>query len=121
MAASNESRGSEKQLSPDDMRLWLRDEIRRVMKAAELQIKDATDFVTKYSAAEIDASQANARMMTYDKRWGTSELVLAMPSQTMTDDEILRKIDARIAEQSRDSHRRWIEEIRSKPSERTPP
>jgi len=39
-------------LTPTDLRQWLNQEVRDVMKAAELRIKDATDFVTLYATGK---------------------------------------------------------------------
>jgi hypothetical protein len=95
MASSDD----DKPLTPEDMRLWLRDEVRHVMKAADLQINDATDFVTAYLAGKLSPEQAEERKSRYDERWGerTLEVVMnreATNRQDIADKEILAKLDA---------------------------
>jgi len=95
MASSDD----DKPLTPEDMRLWLRDEVRHVMKAADLQINDATDFVTAYLAGKLSPEQAAARMSRYDERWGERALEVVMNGETtnrqdIADKEILTKLDA---------------------------
>jgi len=108
MAESNDS--DNEKLTSEDMRLWLRDEVRRVMKNAELQIKDATDFVTAYAAGTMSPAEADARMALYDSRWGESRLIAAMPREGMTDEEILRNLDSDVSESRKD----WAKILREK-------
>jgi len=77
-------------ISAKDMRQWLQEEVRRVMKVAELQVRDATDFVTAYSSGELSAEQAMGRMMQYDTRWGEGVLLAAMPDENTPNEQISR-------------------------------
>lgn len=79
--------------SPKDMRNWLHDEVWRVTKAAELQIKDATDFVTAYEAGDLTPEEADQRWGSYLRRWSESPLEAINPNEGLTDEEILHAID----------------------------
>jgi hypothetical protein len=83
-------------LSKEEMRWWLGEEVRRVMKAADLQVRDATDFVTAYIAGRLSADEASARMYRYGSRWGESNLMTAMSKPNMSDDEILNRLDEEV-------------------------
>jgi len=79
-------------LTPTDLRQWLNQEVRDVMKAAELRIKDATDFVTLYATGEISPSEAMRRVEQYDNRW--REPILGVTTEeNMTNAEILKLRD----------------------------
>lgn len=78
--------------TPAEMRQWLQREVREVMKAAELRIKDATDFVTGYATGEISAKQAAERMTQYDARWGEPIWGVSV-EENMSNAEILRLRD----------------------------
>src|ERR1017187_2242772 len=78
--------------TPKEMRQWLEREVRDVMKAAELRIKDATDFVTAYAVGEISAKEAAERMARYDDRWRESILGVTI-EEGMSNQEILRRRD----------------------------
>jgi hypothetical protein len=80
-------------LTPKDLRVWLRDETRWVLKEAELRIRDATDFVTAYSAGELSPEEAMKRRDQYDDRWGETKLVVAMPDEHTPNEEIIRNLD----------------------------
>jgi hypothetical protein len=78
-------------LTPDEMRDWLRQEIRDLTKAFELRINDATDFVTSYALGEITASDASNRLSAYQHRWGDSPISGVTVRDNMSNSEILRK------------------------------
>jgi hypothetical protein len=80
--------------SPQDLRDWLRQEIRDLTKATELRLKDATDFVTAYAVGEIDAEEAARRLNRYQSRWGDSPIRGQATTEEMSNDEILKQIDA---------------------------
>ena len=82
----------EEPLTPQDMRLWLKQETLQVMRAAELRLLDATDFVTKYVAGEITREEANKRFSQYHGRW--DDALNASVDESMTNAEILRAHDA---------------------------
>jgi hypothetical protein len=84
-----------------DMAGWLRDEVRLVTKTAELQLKEATDFVTAYLTGKISGEEAMTRAMAYDRRWGESKLIAAMPDEATSDKEILRRLDAQNGEEGK--------------------
>jgi hypothetical protein len=77
----------------EEVRQWLQREVGHVMKEAELRVKDATDFVTAYATGKISAKEAAERMSRYDGRWGEASLIVAMPHEGMTNEEILRRLD----------------------------
>jgi hypothetical protein len=79
------------------MRQWLQQEVRDVMKGAELRIKDATDFVTAYGVGAMSAEEASERLSRYTARWGD-----AIPGGITTDEgqsnaDILHRIDLEAA------------------------
>ena len=92
-------------LSPSDLCKWLESQSTEVLKAAELRIRDATEFVTRYATGEMTAREAMVRFNKYSLRWPD-----ALPGVTMwpidretlqsTDEEILRRVDECI----QDSH-----------------
>jgi hypothetical protein len=101
-------------LRADDLRVWLRDETRRVLKAAELQLRDATEFVTDYALGRITSEEVDDRMSRYGARWGESRLVAAMPHENTPDEEILRRLD----EEHEHGLKKWQE--RTLPGSTTP-
>jgi hypothetical protein len=91
--------------TPELIRLWLRHEVGRVMKAAELQIKDATDLASSYAIGAISTEEAQERMSRYDKRWGEHPLISAMPSEDTPNETILHNLD----KQRGEGMSRWSE------------
>jgi hypothetical protein len=79
-------------LTPRDMRQWLQQEVLGVMKAAELRVKDATDFVTAYAVGEITPEQAMERLDRYQSRWQEPIPGVAV-AEGMSDEKILRARD----------------------------
>ena len=57
-------------LSAEEMRVWLLDETRNVLKEAELRVRDATEFTTAYAMGKLSPAQAHERLRRYDARWG---------------------------------------------------
>jgi hypothetical protein len=98
------AKSDENTLSPHEMGNWLREEVRRVMKTAELQITDATDFVTGYTTGKLSGKEATERFDRYGSRWGESPLISAMPKPGMSNEEILRRLDAEIEELDNPRH-----------------
>jgi len=92
--SDSDSHDKDETITPADLRQWLGREIAQVMKEAELRVKDATDFVTGYATGKISEKEASERMAQYDRRWGESALIAAMTHEGMTDEEILRGLDA---------------------------
>jgi hypothetical protein len=78
--------------TPREMREWLAQEVRDVIKGMELRIKDATDFVTAYAVGEIDAKELERRQRIYTNRWGDA-IPGVFTSEGMSNEEILRKRD----------------------------
>ena len=79
-------------LSPQDMRLWMRQELRDAAKAYALRVKDLTEFVTAYALGEITPQQADERNWQYHVRWGES-LPGINATDLVTDEQILAAID----------------------------
>jgi hypothetical protein len=80
-------------LSPEDMRGWLTQEIRDVMKGSQLRIAEATEFVTAYCLGKISGKEAEERLGEYSKRWGDSPLPGIAPTEDMTDRAILKALN----------------------------
>ena len=95
----DDDKGIPEYLSAADMRDWLSQEIRNATKALELRVRDATDFVTAYSAGELTPEQADERQWRYLHRWGEA-LPGAMAGDHVTDKQILDRIDASQGEYS---------------------
>lgn len=85
-------------ITPTEMAGWFKDEVRLVSKTSELQLKEASDFVTAYLTGKISAEAAMDRKVSYEQRWGQSKLIAAMPDETTPNDEILRRYDAELRE-----------------------
>ncbi len=89
---------------PKGMQGWLEREITDVMKAAELRIKDATQFVNAYARGELSTDEAAHRCYEYETRWG-APLPGVMRSRGLTDEQIMTKInEERVAEGLLDKH-----------------
>jgi hypothetical protein len=93
-------------MTREDMRLWLKDEVRLVTKCAELQLKEANDFVTQYLAGKLSPNEAMEKMLRYEERWGEPKLAVAMPREEIPDGEIIKRLDA--------ERKEWLEKYRSK-------
>ena len=86
------SRNESNHLSAEDMRVWLLDETRNVLKEAELRVREATEFTTAYAMGKLSPAQAHERMRKYDARWGEA-LEGVYASSFKSDDAILKAID----------------------------
>jgi len=87
-------------MTPSDMRNWLVQEIRDVLKGQELRIKDATEFVTAYCLGEISAEEASRRFDLYTDRWGDAILGVST-SEDMTNAEVIKRRDQEILDRSK--------------------
>ncbi len=87
--------------TPAELRQWLEREVRDVMKAAELRMKDASDFVTAYAVGEISDKEAAERMARYNNRWRESILGVTV-EEGMSNEEILRLRDQAAATPPKD-------------------
>ena len=81
-------------LSPLDMQRWLERESADVLKAAELRLNDAKDFVARYVDRQGTREEMMQRFDKYNLRWPEALPGVTNQSQ-LTDDEILRQIDER--------------------------
>jgi len=79
-------------LSANDMRSWLRQELRDIAKASELRTREATEFVTAYALGEMTAKEADDRHTQYHRRWGEALPGICV-TDTVTDEKILAAID----------------------------
>jgi len=81
------------QLTVEGMRGWLEREKADVAKATELRIAEATNFVEAFARKEISQDELENRTYEYSRRWGE-----ALPgvgrSRSLSDEEILKRIDA---------------------------
>ncbi len=82
-------------LTPEEMREWLRQELADLTKAMELRVQDATDFVTGYALGKLSPEQAMKRLSTYEYRWGDSPIQGVITDPAMTNEAILRQLAAR--------------------------
>ncbi len=80
-------------LTTVEMRQWLQREVREVLKATELRVKDATEIVTAYAVGDLTPQAAMERFDQYNKRWN-EPIPGIVTSEGMTDDEILQRRDA---------------------------
>ena len=97
------------QLSPDEMKGWLAQEVRELTKALELRLSDATDLVTNYAAGVLTPEQANERLERYMDRWGDSPIPGMHIGEQMSNSAIIEELDGW---RTRESERR-AEQIRS--------
>jgi hypothetical protein len=57
-------------ISVEDMRGALKDEIREVMKAAELRVRALSEITTAYAAGELTPEQATDNYFRHMDKWG---------------------------------------------------
>jgi hypothetical protein len=103
MAKSDDDR-----LTPEDMVGWLQQEIRDLSKATELRIKDATDFVTAYALGRITEEEMHNRRMAYLYRWGEDPIPGVVVQEGMTNEEVIKRLDAALPKTVRESVRRLL-------------
>ena len=96
-------------LTRDEMRSWLEQEVRDLTKATELRLRDATDFVLAYALGKITGKEAMERLSIYGSRWGDSPIPGVYTDKSMTDDEIIRRLEEGKREDA--TARRRIESI----------
>ena len=87
-------------MTPTEMRHWLAQEMRDVIKEMELRLKDATEFATAYISGMIDAKEATARLRRYENRWG-DPMRGVCTNEEMTNEEILKHLDTSLEEKNR--------------------
>jgi len=75
-------------ISAKDMRAALDKEVRTVMKAAELRIREFTQFTQAYTAGEITPADATEKYMHHMDKWGDALPGVARAAQNLTDEEI---------------------------------
>ena|ERR1700685_1455946 len=92
-------------LTPEDMVGWLQQEIRDLSKATELRIKDATDFVTAYALGKITEEEIRQRRMAYLYRWGEEPVPGVDVQEGMTNEEVIKRLDAALPRTVRESVR----------------
>lgn len=98
-------------LSPEELTVWLKQEIRDSDKAHELRVKEATGFVTAYASGKLSPEEAADCLYRYDKRWGEA-LFGASASPGLSDEAILSTIDKARDEMSGDHAGRFLSELR---------
>lgn len=84
-------------LKPEDLKRWLRQEVRDLTRVMEVRIVEATDFVAAYASGEITADEAMNRLSRYASRWGDAIPGIHVDELT-TNDEIVKRRDADLAE-----------------------
>lgn len=77
---------------PPGMQRWLEREISDIRKAAELRIKEATEFVDAYARGELSVNDAAHCSYEYENRWG-EVLPGGFHCQGLSDQQILATID----------------------------
>jgi hypothetical protein len=88
-------------LTPQQMRVWLQQEIRDLTKAFELRVKDATDFATAYAVGRLTPGEAMARLERYEYRWGDSPVPGVVVQEGMSNEQIVRRLDTKLAPEVR--------------------
>lgn len=68
--AQNSRDDDDTTLTPRDMKLWLRIEMKSARLAAERRIHEAKTFVDDYAAGHIDSDEANGRLQEHEQKWG---------------------------------------------------
>lgn len=79
-------------LSVEEMRGWLLEETRNVLKESELRVREAAEFVTAYATNKLTPEEANRRLNEYDTRWSAA-LEGVYASSFKTDADIIAAID----------------------------
>jgi len=85
-------------LTAEGMRGWLEREKADIAKAADLRVTEATRFVDEFASGKITQDTLENRMYAYSTRWG-EPLPGVSRSHGLTDEEILKRIDAARARQ----------------------
>jgi hypothetical protein len=56
--------------SPDEMKEWLRLEIRQIRLASARRIEEASSLVEAYASGDLNRLDANERLGEYEEKWG---------------------------------------------------
>ena len=104
-------------LSAADMRSWLGEEIRNVLKETELRLRDATAFTTAYAAGELTPKEAHKRWRRYESRWpealggisassykSDDDILAAMDKAERSDRSFLTRLERRVARHPKSRH-----------------
>jgi hypothetical protein len=70
---------------------WLRLEVAKIVKEADMRTREATEFVTAYAIGEINAREANSRLDAYNMQWGDALKGISL-QPNMTDEEVKKAI-----------------------------
>jgi hypothetical protein len=76
-------------ISVKDMKDALADEIREVMKDAQLRIQEFSALAAAYAAGEITPHEATDRYMEYKDKWGDPLPGVKRSSKYLSDEEIV--------------------------------
>jgi hypothetical protein len=95
-------------LTHEDMVEWLQREIRDLSKQTELRVKDATDFVTAYAMGKVTEKEMRERLSVYHHRWGDSPIPGVTTQEGMTDEEIMKRLDAALPKTVREIIKRHL-------------
>jgi hypothetical protein len=95
---SNGELGESRHLSVSQMRNWLSEELRNVLKECELRVREATALTAAYAAGELTPAEAHKRFREYDNRWSEA-LGGVLASSYRTDEELIGAIDRNNAAQ----------------------
>jgi hypothetical protein len=74
-------------LTQHDMLDWLRLEVAKIMKEADMRTREATEIVTAYAIGEINAREANSRLDAYNTQWGDALKGISL-QPNMTDADV---------------------------------
>jgi hypothetical protein len=94
-----DQRETKDDLSPQDLRRWLSEELSDLAKAFQLRAIEASALVNEYASGEISAKEAEERLERYDRRWGEA-LPGASASSGLSDKEIVAAVDKAAAQQN---------------------
>ena len=116
MAAIKEQQGSDT-LSVEEMRELLQSEIRATTKAADLRIREFSNFANAYAAGEMTPEQAMDAVIHFQEKWGP-----AIPGifkvEGMSDAEITAAVElAAGSHTSRQKQRAETQNFSGKPGE----
>jgi hypothetical protein len=83
----------EDHLTVNDVKAWLRQELRDLERAHRLRVEEATHFVTEYEQGRLSPAEAEAHMSEYVDKWGDSPIPGVATTDEMTDREVYQKMD----------------------------
>ena len=76
-------------VSVEEMKTYLKDEIREVRRAADLRIREFTDFTNAYAAGELTPEQAMDKFHRHMDKWGDSFPGLMPHDSNLSDAQII--------------------------------